>query len=598
MSYARWFWRQLSAIGTNVAVRTVAGVAQVGFGLLIVWLSRRFIDHAVTGDVVWVDAALIFGALAVSIALRQTGFYLGNLACVTQQNVIRSRLYRRLLYRKLYTAAERLHSGDIGQRLERDIEAVSEVTADVFPRLMVTAVQLLGAFVLLHSMDALLAWCLLLVTPVALVSAKYLAHRLRQMTLDIRACESRVQMLVQETVEHEITLKTLESAPQLHSRMAWLQQTLHSLVTRRTRFTMISRLILSATFGAGYFGAFVYGGFQLRDGAITFGVMAAFLQLVSQIQNPILSALSMVPQIMHATASVDRLREIEDMEQEHTAPTMVSPEPFTTAESSIIPSSDLSENSLLPKGSLGVRFHDVSYTYPGAGKATLSHFSHEFKPGSITIITGETGCGKTTLLRLALGLIVPQSGQVELYDNQRCTITEAAMRHCITYIPQGNTLMSGSVRDNLLLAAPEATEEQMLEAIHTAVADFILDLPDGLDTPIGERAIRLSEGQMQRIVIARSLLRTISDKEGAGDFHREGSNMAAGCCGDTDALSVNDNYCRGSVLLLDEITSSLDAATEQTLLTRLSATFSHHTVIIVTHRPISITNAEHLHIDS
>ena len=575
MSYTRWFWRQLSAIGINVAVRTVAGVAQVGFGLLIVWLSRRFIDHAVSGDAVWADAALIFGALAVSIALRQTGFYLGNVACVTQQNVIRSRLYRRLLYRKLYTAAERLHSGDIGQRLERDIEAVSEVTADVFPRLMVTAVQLLGAFVLLHSMDARLAWCLLLVTPVALVSAKYLAHRLRQMTLDIRACESRVQMLVQETVEHEITLKTLESAPQLHSRMAWLQQKLHSLVTRRTRFTMISRLILSATFGAGYFGAFVYGGFQLRDGAITFGVMAAFLQLVSQIQNPILSALSMVPQIMHATASVDRLREIEDMEQER------------TARSCEIPLSHLQESTLSSEGSLGVRFQDVSYTYPGAGKATLSHFSHEFKPGSITIITGETGCGKTTLLRLALGLIEPQSGRVELYDNQSNTINDAAMRHCITYIPQGNTLMSGTVRDNLLLAAPGATEAQMLEAIHTAVADFVLDLPDGLDTPIGERAIRLSEGQMQRIVIARSLLRTIGDKEEGGS-----------------PIDCNDNecdagdYCRGSVLLLDEITSSLDAATEHTLLTRLSASLTRRTVIIVTHRPISITNAEHLHIDS
>lgn len=575
MSYTRWFWRQLSAIGINVAVRTVAGVAQVGFGLLIVWLSRRFIDHAVSGDAVWADAALIFGALAVSIALRQTGFYLGNLACVTQQNVIRSRLYRRLLYRKLYTAAERLHSGDIGQRLERDIEAVSEVTADVFPRLMVTAVQLLGAFVLLHSMDARLAWCLLLVTPVALVSAKYLAHRLRQMTLDIRACESRVQMLVQETVEHEITLKTLESAPQLHSRMAWLQQKLHSLVTRRTRFTMISRLILSATFGAGYFGAFVYGGFQLRDGAITFGVMAAFLQLVSQIQNPILSALSMVPQIMHATASVDRLREIEDMEQER------------KARSCEIPLSHLQESTLSSEGSLGVRFQDVSYTYPGAGKATLSHFSHEFKPGSITIITGETGCGKTTLLRLALGLIEPQSGRVELYDNQSNTINDAAMRHYITYIPQGNTLMSGTVRDNLLLAAPGATEAQMLEAIHTAVADFVLDLPDGLDTPIGERAIRLSEGQMQRIVIARSLLRTISDKEESGS-----------------PIDCNDNecdagdYCRGSVLLLDEITSSLDAATEHTLLTRLSASLTRRTVIIVTHRPISIANAEHLHIDS
>ena len=283
----------------------------------------------------------------------------------------------------------------------------------------------------------------------------------------------------------------------------------------------------------------------------------------------------MVPQILHATASVVRLREIEDMEQER------------TARSCEIPLSHLQESTLSSEGSLGVRFQDVSYTYPGAGKATLSHFSHEFKPGSITIITGETGCGKTTLLRLALGLIEPQSGRVELYDNQSNTINDAAMRHCITYIPQGNTLMSGTVRDNLLLAAPGATEAQMLEAIHTAVADFVLDLPDGLDTPIGERAIRLSEGQMQRIVIARSLLRAIGDKEESGS-----------------PIDCNDNecdagdYCRGSVLLLDEITSSLDAATEHTLLTRLSASLTRRTVIIVTHRPISIANAEHLHIDS
>ncbi|MGN1245938.1 MAG: ATP-binding cassette domain-containing protein [Muribaculaceae bacterium] len=540
-----------------MTVRTVTGVAQVGFGLLLVWLCRRFIDYAVWNDNVIVEALLIFAVLATSITLRQTTFYLRDVAFVKQQNHIRERLYQRLLSRRLYASAESLHSGDIGQRLQRDIEAVSEITADVMPRMAVTVVQLLGAFALLHSMDAVLAWSLLLITPIVIFSAKYLAHRLRQMTLEIRDCESRVQMLVQESMEHEITLRTLESAPLLNSRMLKLQQLLHRLVVRRTRFTMLSRTLISATFGIGYFGAFVYGGLQLRDGAITFGVMAAFLQLVSQIQNPIMSALSMVPQVMHATASVDRLREIENMEKEQTGEIEYS-EKEQTGTSSNSP-------SLPAITALGVRFSDVSYSYPGADRAILSRFSHTFEPGTTTIITGETGCGKTTLLRLTLGLIEPQCGSVELFDASGNTISAAQMRHYITYIPQGNTLMSGSIRDNLLLAAPDASEQQLRDALHTAVADFVLDLPNGLDTQIGERAIRLSEGQMQRLAIARSLLRATSSQ-----------------------------HNRSSVLLLDEITSSLDSTTAQTLLSRLSAALHSSTILIVTHRPITLPSAQHL----
>ena len=525
MSYARWFLGQLAAIRTNVVVRIVAGIAQVAFGLLLVWLSRRFIDYAVWHGNVLREVLLLFGVLAVSIALRQTVFYLRDVASIRQQNSIRMRLYDVLLDRRLYATAESLHSGDIGQRLERDIEAVSAITADVMPRLAITMVQLLGAFMLLYSMDAVLAWSLLLLTPVVVACAKYLSHRLRVMTLDIRAEESRIQMLVQETVEHESTIKSLEGQPLLARRLAILHDRLSRLFVRRTRFTMLSRLLLSATFGIGYFGAFVYGGLQLRDGVITFGVMAAFLQLVSQIQNPIMSVLSMVPQVMHATASVDRLREIEMMERE---PRCTDEVPLTAP--------------------IGIRLKDVSYSYPDSQSVTLSHYSHDFGCGTSTAVMGATGCGKTTLLRLVLGLVEPQGGKVELYDMAGHVVTSSAMRRHITYIPQGNTLLSGTVRDNLLLAAPDATDDDLRRALHAAVADFVIEMPDGLDTAIGERAMRLSEGQMQRIAIARGLLRS------------------------------------GSVMLFDEISSSLDAATEKELFTRIADYCRGKTVIMVTHR--------------
>ena len=525
MSYARWFWAQLSAIKSNVAARIIIGIAQAAFGLLLVWLSRRFIDYAVWSENVYAEILLLFGVLAISIALRQSVFYLRDIANIKQQNAIRSRLYDTLLNRKMYTTAERLHSGDIGQRLERDIDTVSAITADVLPRMVITSAQLLGAFSLLYTMDTVLAWSLLLLTPVVVVCAKYLAHKLRLMTLDIRTEESRLQMLVQETVEHESILKSLESSQLLSVKLAAMQKRLKQLIVTRTRFTTVSRILLSSAFGIGYFGAFVYGGLQLRDGIISFGVMAAFLQLVSQIQNPILSMLSMVPQIMHATASVDRLLEIEQME----------PEPKPT-------------NSVVSANCVGVRLSDICYTYPDNSQPTLCHFSHDFKAGSSTAVVGTTGCGKTTMLRLILGLVEPQSGIVELYDNSGNAISSSAMRRYITYIPQGNTLLSGSVRDNLLLAAPDATDEDLCNVLHAAVADFVFSLPQGLDTPVGEHAIMLSEGQMQRIAIARGLLRSCP------------------------------------VMLLDEISSSLDASTEKELFVRI-ANFCHgKTIIMVTHR--------------
>ena len=526
--YTAWFIRQLHVIRVNVAVRIVAGIVQVALGLLLVWLCRRFIDYAVWQDNVVEEVSLLVGALLASVGIRQAVFYLQSSAEIVQQNAIRQRLFDHLLSRQLYSTTERLHSGDISQRLERDIATVSAITTDVLPRMVVTGVQLLGAFMLMLSMDAWLAWSLLLLTPFVALSAKYLAHRLRHMTLAIRKEESSIQMLIQESMENETAIKSVQGEGVVSRRIHDLHIELHHLVMRRTRFTVITRFLLASTFGLGYLGAFVYGGLQLKDGLITFGVMTAFLQLVSQIQSPVVSLLNMIPQIIHATASIDRIKEIENMEVEKQA---------SKAEAA-------SEQA----SSIGIRLDHVSYHYPDYQKIILQDFSHDFRPGTSTAIVGETGRGKTTLLRLLSGLAMPTSGSVSMYDTLGYIIPHADMRTHMTYIPQGNTMLSGTIRSNMLLARPSADEADIKRALHIAAADFVLDLPNGIDTEIGEHAVKLSEGQAQRLAIARGVLHG------------------------------------GSILLLDEISSSLDPATEKTLLTRLFEASPDKTIILVTHR--------------
>ena len=540
IKYALWFCRQMSSVRGRLLLRIVAGLLQVGLGLWLVWLCRRFIDVVIWRGDVLRETIVLFSVIALLIVFRQLVFYLSSITEVVLQNDMRSRLFGFVLGRKLYAEKQKVDaglqkesvgmlSGDICQRLERDISSASSVVTSILPTMVVTLVQLFGAFFLMRSIDSILAWSLLVLTPVVAVSAKYLGSRLKKMTLLIREEESRIQMMIQESVEHELTIKTLQAEGMVSGLVSQMQQHLYHLVHRRIRFTLISRLLLAFTFSYGYFGAFVYGVIQLKHGLITFGVMTAFLQLVGQIQSPIMSILGMIPQLIHASASVDRLVEIENTEQEELAE---------------------ESNALIPAGTVwGIRLEDVCYSYPDERKKeVVSHFFYDFRPGSSVAIVGETGCGKTTILRLLSSMISPKAGRIVLYDANGKEIEGTAMRSHIVYMEQGNTLMSGTIRDNLLLANPKATDKQLKEALHVACAEFVFHMPAGMDTKIGEHATRLSGGQAQRIAIARSLLR------------------------------------EGSVLLLDEISSSLDSETERILFERLFDVYADKTIICVTHR--------------
>ena len=538
MKYIAWLWRELRGFRANVIIRVMVGVGRVALGLLMIWLSKRFIDETIrTGTNDDVVCMIVFLVLTVvgSIVLRLVYYYMSASAMVRKSNALRLTFFDLLFKRKLYGEQE-LHSGDVASRLMKDVDTVCTSTMDTIPQMMVTGVQLVGAFLLMRWFDARLAWALLLLTPLVIVIGKIVSRKLRNMTLEIRKSESQIQMQVQEAVEYNVVMRSLESESWVTGLLKGKQEKLEHDVLRRTRFTAFSRFSLGSAFGLGYLLAFIWGGLGLRDGAITIGTMTSFLQLVGQIQHPILTLLGMVPQLVHSTASIDRLEELK---------CDVQPQ----------------EGARLQNGTagrLGVRLENVSFGYAkdlsksDENVEVISHFSHDFRPGSKTAIMGETGTGKTTLFRLLLGFVEPDEGRVLIYSEDALDgVREVSKgtRKDFVYVPQGNTLMSGTIRHNLQFANPDADDDALREALHAACADFVLDLPIGLDTELGERGHGLSEGQSQRIAIARGLLRP------------------------------------GNILLFDEISSSLDESTERELYKRLFEMFPNKTMIFVTHRP-------------
>ena len=527
MNYAVWLWQNTKGIRLNMLIRIVAGLGRVALGLLMVWLCKRFIDVTIrmeSSDIIGM-IALLLGVVGGGILCRQVYYYLGIRSGASQSTTIRLRIFSRLFRRQMYDQKE-MHSGDVSSRLEKDIEVVSNATTSLIPDVTVTVFQLAGAFLLMQSMDARLAWALLLLTPIFLFVGKLFARKMRKMTLDIRKQESIIQMLVQETMEHNAVLRSLESGDWVTGRLDDMQQDLKGKINRRARFTVISRLLISSSFSLGYIIAFIWGALQLRDGIITFGVMTSFLQLVSQIQQPILQMVNMIPQVIQTTASIDRLNELETIEAEEIQ----------------------SQNERM-EGTLGVSVQNVSFSYALGDRQILCHFSYNFHPGSKTALMGQTGVGKTTLFRLLLALIKPNEGTLSIYNGKEKQYISENTRSNFVFVPQGNTLMSGSIRYNLQLAKPDATEEELQRVLHTAMADFVNDLPEGMDTECGERGSGLSEGQAQRIAIARGLLRP------------------------------------GSILLLDEISSSLDEHTEHELFRQIFEKYPDKTMIFITHRP-------------
>ena len=528
MKYARWFIDNSRGIRLNILVRIMAGLLQTVLALCVVWLSKKLIDDVAmrgTMSEMAMQALLIAAAVVAGVSIRQLNQYLANKAFIKKVAELRLAIFSQLFNRRLFEAND-IHSGDVTSRMAKDIDAVSETLAVQLPQVVVMTIQLVGAFLLMRWFDSRLAWALILITPLAITIGKYISHRLKRITLSIREDESRIMARIQESVELNVVLRALQGERWMQDRVEELQDRQTANYIRRSRFMVFSRFALGCTFGLGYMLAFVWGAYGLRTGAITFGVMTSFLQLVGQIQQPILSLLGAFPSIIYSTASIDRLKEMEHGEEKQPCD-----------------GEDITTRTLL-----GIRMDNVTFRYAKGDREVMSNFSHDFRPGTKTAILGTTGAGKTTLFRLILNFIQPDSGEVTFYGNGFNHAADKSMRKNVVFVPQGNTLISGTIRNNLLMAKPDASDEELHTALHTSCADFVFDLPQGIDTVLSEHGGGLSEGQAQRIAIARGLLRP------------------------------------GAVFLLDEISSALDEDTERELFSRLFAARPSTTILLITHR--------------
>ena len=409
-------------------------------------------------------------------------------------------------------------------RLEEDVSTVTDALCRTVPSVVITSVQLVGALFVLADLDARLAGVLFCIMPVALLFSKGYVRKMRRLSREIRITDSSVQSHLQEHLQHRVLIRTLEYTGRAVKALGLLQKTLQQQVNRRTDFSIFSRSMVQIGFATGYAVAFLWGIFGLRDGTVTFGMMTAFLQLVAQIQRPMVDLSRQVPAFIRVFTSTERLAELTSL-----------------------PLEEQGENVRM-EGSVGIRFEEVNFCYPDGKRNVLENFTHDFKPGSLTAIVGETGAGKSTLLRLILALFLPDKGQIYLYNKQETAVVSPQTRCNLSYVPQGNTLVSGTIRENLWMGKPDATEDEMRTALHVAAADFVYTLTEGLDTRCGEQGAGISEGQAQRIAIARGLLRP------------------------------------GNILLLDEPSSSLDSETEKLLLERLSKQLQGKTLILITHR--------------
>lgn len=522
----RWIWGASYGVRGQMLLCTLIGCISVACSLLFVLFSKNAIDIA-TG--VREGQLILYGVgmgvlILLEIVLHAIDNWVGNRLDVELRNRFRTRFFE-LLLQSEWQGKERYHSGDVLNRMVQDLGAVVSVVTGTLPFAVITVIQLLASFGLLYSMDHILAIVLVLILPFFSLLSRFYVKRMRRMTKAVRESESRIHSVMQESLQHKTIVKTLEQSEGMKDRLTGLQERLFGEVITRTRFSVLSRGLVSMGFSVGYLTAFLWGVFSIQVGAITFGVMTAFLQLVGRIQRPLADLARMIPTLVSALTSTERLMELEELPME------VVGEPVPM------------------KGQTGIRFSDVSFIYADGEEEVITHLNEDFTPGSMTAVLGETGAGKTTLIRLILALVKPTSGRVTMYDREQEVEVSPQTRNNLVYVPQGNTLFSGTIRDNLLLGRPGATDAELWEVLHVACAEFVETFPEKLDTACGEQGGGLSEGQAQRISIARSLLRS------------------------------------GSVLLFDEATSALDPDTERRLLERLAGARNGRTLIFITHRP-------------
>lgn len=525
----KWIYCRIRRyIPLTAAVSVISALSALSFVALAL-ITKRVMDIA-TGDTtgsLFKSGILLFAVIAIQILLSAAQSILNAYSNGKQTIAFRNYLFG-VLCRKKYADISAYHSGDILNRFTSDIDTVVTSSVNIIPNVVSIATKIVAGIGTMLFMNPYIAAAVLLCGVTFPAIGRAINKRYKYMHKECQRTEGRTRAFLQECFENIVVIKTfISEAPFIKKLDSYMDDNFR-LKIERTSISVIANISLYALFTAGYYAVLLWGAGGLSGGTLTYGTLMAFLQLISQLRAPLQNVSGILPQYYSALASAERLMELEG----------AADEPFPAAA------------ERLEKIKEDFRTLEIKNLFFGyAGESVLRDFSFCAKRGNITAITGESGSGKSTLFKLILGLYEPQSGSITI--NGEIPL-DASLRGLFAYVPQGNMVLSGTVRENITMNNRTVTDEQIERAARAAeIYDYITSLPDGFETHLAERGAGLSEGQIQRISIARALL--------------------------TNA----------PILLLDEATSALDEETETRVLANIKS-MTDKTVLFITHRNTSL----------
>ncbi|WP_293943179.1 MULTISPECIES: ABC transporter ATP-binding protein [unclassified Sphingobacterium] len=519
--HARWAWSISEGYRGRLFLYFVLELMCIALSLVFVYLSKKAVDVATSpGELPlkWLLIGIV-GSITLNVAIKgYSGRLLERVKLMLTLQLQRHMLDAQML--SIWRLIKNWHTGDIQIRIQTDCEEVANTIASTVISFVLTIIQLLASVGFLWYMDPMLALMILAISPLFVFSKIYF-RKMRKLSREVKEEESNFSKVLQENLRFRLLIRAMGVFPKRRAKLTETQQQLFMLKMRQINFSTYTQGAMKVAMNAGYLVAFIWGVYRLQSGQITFGTMTAFLQLVARIQSPILALIGYIPGFVRFRVSADRLLELQEGE--------VEPQ--------------VAQQRL--NGTEELRISNLSFRYED--KWVLQQLNLSLKVGESTAIIGPSGKGKTTLIRLLLALLKAEKGDITLVDKDGERALEAKHRINFAYIPQGNSLFSGTIRENLMLHVKDDGPMEIDKALWLACAEFVYDFPDGVDTLVGESGMGLSEGQAQRIAIARALMHD------------------------------------GDIWLFDEVTSALDRTTSDTLTQRLLEYGKHKICLFVTH---------------
>lgn len=529
-----WIWSFSRRRWVSVVLYTLCGIGASGLSLVAGVVSKYMIDAIVSMELsrLLFYCILLVLSAGLTVAFQSFTSRFATKLNIGMHNDVQARVFDDILASD-WMALSKYPSGDLLTRFSSDVATVASCAVSWLPNVIIQLFTVLATLVVILYYDPIMALIGCASTPLLFLMSRQLLTKQRDHNQKMRQVAGDMAAFQSESFRNIDTLKGFGVEPQVGQKLRFWQNIYRNTVLDHNRFTIRTNVWLTIMGSLVQYGALAYCLWRLWRGDILFGTMTLFLQQRSNLSASFSSLISLVPTALSGSVAAERVRELTQL-----------------------PKEPRSEKKVQPEGSCGVELRDVRVAYTEDRKV-LSHVNISVPAGKIVALVGPSGQGKTTLLRLLLGLIRPEEGQVLLTDARGQTLNLGAdTRHCFAYVPQGNTVIAGTVEDNLRLAREDATAEAMQQALEDACAwEFIKELPLGIRTPIGEGGKGLSEGQAQRIAIARALMRS------------------------------------APVLLLDEVTSALDRDTETRVLNNL--TKRGVTTLVTTHRPSVLSQCAH-----